>query len=68
MRRNTESEIAEERAGFRQGRWTRDQIVNLRILLEKARDHQQPVYMCFVDNKKAFDTVPHDRLTVVRNA
>ena len=62
IRVKTETEIAEEQAGFRQGRGTRDQITNLRILMHKAREHQQPLYMCFVDFKKAFDSVSHDKL------
>ena len=37
----TETEIADEQAGFRQGRGTRDQITNLRILMHEAREHQQ---------------------------
>ena len=49
---------------FRQGRRIRDQITYLRILMHKAREHQQPLYMCFVDFKKAFDSVSHDKLCV----
>jgi len=60
----TETEIADEQAGFRQGRGTRDQITNLRILMHKTREHQQPLYMCFVDFKKAFDSISHDKLWV----
>ena len=60
----TETEIADEQAGFRQGRGTRDQITNLRILMHKAREHQQPFYMCFVGFKKAFDSISHDKLSV----
>jgi len=60
----TETEIAGEQAGFRQGRGTRDQITNLRILMHKAREHQQLLYMCFVDFKKAFDSISHDKLWV----
>ena len=60
----TETEIADEQAGFRQGRGTRDQITNLRILMHKAREHQQPLYMCFVDFKKAFDSIFHDKLWI----
>ena len=45
----TEKEIADEQAGrFRQGRGTRDEITNLRILIHKAREHQQPLYMCLL--------------------
>jgi len=39
IRVKTETEIADEQAGFRQGRETRDQITNLRILMHKARNH-----------------------------
>jgi len=53
----TETEIADEQAGFRQGRGARDQITNLRILMHKAREHQQPLYVCYVDFKKALDFV-----------
>ena len=42
----------------------RDQITNLRILMHKAREHQQPLCMCFVDFKKAFDSISHDKLWV----
>jgi len=60
----TETEIADEQAGFRQGRGTKDQITNLRILMHKAHEHQQPLYMCFVDFKKVFDFISHDKLWV----
>ena len=43
IRVKTETEIADEQAGFRQGRGTRDQITNLRILMHKAHEHQQPI-------------------------
>ena len=43
IRAKTETEIADQQAGFRQGRGTRDQITNLRILMHKAREHQQPI-------------------------
>jgi len=57
-------ENADDQAGFRQGRGTRDQIMNLRMLMHKAREHEQPLYMCFVDFKKAIDSVSHDKLWV----
>jgi len=60
----TETEIADEQAGFRQGRGTRDQITNLRILVHKAHEQQQPLYMCFVDFKKVFDSIFQDKLWV----
>jgi len=60
----TETEVADKQAGFRQARWTRDQITNLRILMYKARKHQQPLCVCFVDFKTAFNSISHDKLWV----
>jgi len=57
IREKTESEINDEQAGFRRGRGTRDQIINLRILMQKLNEHQQPLYVCFVDFTKAFDNI-----------
>jgi len=57
----TKTEIADKQAGLRQGRGTRDQITNLRILMHKACEHQQPLYMCFVNFKKAFHYISHDK-------
>ena len=34
-------------------------------MMEKAREHQRNLYMCFIDYKKAFDCVDHERLSVV---
>jgi len=59
-----ETEIADELAGLRQGRETRDEITNIRILMHKARQHQQPLYMCPVDFEKAFDSISHYKLWV----
>ena len=54
--------FAEEKAGFRPGRNTTEQIFNLRILCEKYLQHQQDLYHVFVDFKKAFDRVWHAAL------
>ena len=54
--------IAEEKAGFRAGRSTIEQIFNLRILCEKYLQHQQDLYHVFIDFKKAFDRVCHAAL------
>jgi len=64
IRVKTKMEIADEQVGFRQVRGTRDQITNLRILMHKAREHQQPLCVCFVDFKKVFDCISHDTLWV----
>ena len=55
-------ELSIEQDGFRRGRGTRDHIVNLRWMMEKDRDHQRELFMCFIDYKKAFDCVDHQRL------
>ena len=41
-------------AGFRKGRGTRDQIANIRCIMEKAREFQKNIYFCFIDYAKAF--------------
>ena len=54
--------IAEEQAGFRARRSTREQIFYLRILCEKYLQHQQNLYHVFIDFKKVFDRVWHEAL------
>ena len=49
-------------AGFTAGRSTIEQIFNLRILCEKYLQHQQDLYLVFIDFKKAFDRVWHAAL------
>ena len=46
-------------AGFRQGRGTRDQIVNIRWITEKASKFQKNIFFCVADYAKAFDCVDH---------
>ena len=55
-------ELAAEQAGFRKGRGKRDQIANLRWILEKGREYNKHIYMCFIDYSKAFDCVDHTLL------
>ncbi|MBJ5542592.1 reverse transcriptase family protein, partial [Salmonella enterica subsp. enterica serovar London] len=57
-----ERELPDVQAGFRRGRGTRDHIANLRWIMEKAHEYQKSIYMCFIDYKKAFDCVDHDKL------
>ena len=49
-------------AGFRKGRGTRDQIANIRWIIEKAREFQKNISFCFIDYAKAFDCVDHNKL------
>ena len=55
-------EIPDVQAGFRKGRGTRDQVANIRWIIEKAREFQKNIYVCFVDYAKAFDCVDHNKL------
>ena len=48
-------------AGFRKGRGTRDQIVNIRWIIEKPREFQKNIYFWFIDYAKAFDCVDHNK-------
>ena len=55
-------ELADVQAGFRKGRGNRDQIANIRWIMEKAREFQKKIYFCFMDYAKAFDCVDHNKL------
>ena len=55
-------ELPDVQAGFRKGRGTRDQIANIRLILEKAREFQKNIYFCFIDYAKASDCVDHNKL------
>ena len=49
---------------FQKGRNTRDHITNIRWIIEKAREYQKYLYICFIDYTKAFDCIEHDKLWV----
>ena len=49
-------------AGFRKDRGTRDQIVSIRWIVERAGEFQKNIYFCFIDYAKAFDCVDQDKL------
>ena len=55
-------ELPDVQAGFRKGRGTRDQIANIRWIIEKAREFQKNIYFCIIDYNKAFDCVDHNKL------
>ena len=41
-------ELPDVQAGFRNGRGTKDQIANIRWIMEKAREVQKNIYFCFI--------------------
>ena len=55
-------ELPDVQAGFRKGRGTRDQIANIRLIIEKARESQKNIYFCFIDYDKALHCVDHNKL------
>ena len=55
-------ELPDVQAGFRKGKGTRDQIVNIRWIMEKAREFKKNIYFCFIDYAKAFGCVDHNKL------
>ena len=55
-------ELPDVQAGFRKGRGTRDQISNIGWIIEKAREFQKNIYLCFINYAKAFDCVDHNKL------
>ena len=42
-------ELPDVQAEFRKGRGTRDQIGNISCIIEKAREFQENIYLCFID-------------------
>ena len=53
-------ELSDVQSGFRKGRGTRDQMANIRWIVEKAREFQKNI--CFIAYAKAFDCVDHNKL------
>ena len=53
-------ELTAVKAGFRKGRGTSNQIVNIYRIIEKAREFQKTI--CFIDHIKAFDYVDQNEL------
>ena len=55
-------ELPDVQTGFRKGRETRDQIVNIHWIMEKVIEFQKNIYFCFIVYAKAFDYVSHNQL------
>ena len=59
-------ELPDVQAGFRKGRGTRDQIANIRRIMETAREFEKDIYFCFIDYAKAFDCVDHNKMWTIQ--
>ena len=55
-------ELPDVQAGFRKGKGMRDQIANIRWIIEKTREFQKNIYFYFIDYAKDFDCVDHNKL------
>ena len=62
LHQSVNRELPDVQAGFRKGRGTRDQIANIRWIMEKAGEFQKNMYFCFIDYAKGFDCVDHNKL------
>ena len=58
-------ELPDVQAGFSKGRETRDQIANIRWIIEKAREFQKNINFCFIEYTKVFDCVDHSELSKI---
>ena len=54
--------LPDVQGGFRKGRGTSDQIANISWIVEKTREFQKNIYVCFIDYAKAFDCVDDNKL------
>ena len=55
-------ELPDVQAGFRKGRGTWNQIVNIHWIIKKAREFQKNIYFCLIDYAKDFGCVEHNKL------
>ena len=62
IRGRTLEEVSPEQYGFMPYKGTRNAIFVLKRLVERSVEKQKDIYTCFIDYRKAFDTVKHDSL------
>ena len=62
MIQDVNQELPDVQGGFRKGTGIRDQVANIRWIIEKAREFQKNIYFYFIDYAKAFDCADHDKL------
>ena len=46
--------LSDVQAGFRKGKWTRDQVANIHWIIEKVREFQKSISLCFIDYAEVF--------------
>ena len=53
LQQYTNHELPDVQVGFRKGRGTRDQIANIHWIIEKAREFQKNIYLCYITYTKS---------------
>ena len=64
-KRRINEAISEGQFGYKSGKGTRNAVLCLRMIMEKAIEKQKDLYICFIDYVKAFDRVKHQELIKV---
>ena len=54
-------ELPDIQAVFRKGKGTRGQVAYICCIIEKAREFQKSISICFIDYSKTFDYVDHNK-------
>ena len=62
MIQDVNQELPDVQGGFRKGTGIRDQVANIRWIIEKAREFQKNIYFYFIDYAKTFNCVDHKKL------
>ena len=62
LQQQVNHELSDIQNGFTKGRGTRDQTANIRWIIEKAKEFQKNIYLCYIDYAKAFDCVDHNKM------
>ena len=65
MKTKIDEDVDEVQASFRPGTGTRNQILNLKMIIEKNREYGKNVFLCFIDYRKTFHLVSHNVLCSV---
>ncbi|KAI8436544.1 hypothetical protein MSG28_010075 [Choristoneura fumiferana] len=65
IRVRCDEQLGDSQFGFRAGVGTREALFAVQVLVQKCKDMQQDVFLCFIDYEKAFDRVLHDRLIAI---
>ena len=64
-KRRINEAISDVQFGYKSGKGTRNAVLCLRMIMEKAIEKQKDLYICFIDYVKAFDRVKHQELIKV---